>query len=145
LSTTRCWQSSNLRHAYSKLWKEAIHRILKKLRNKFDQKWLRILMSCNHFPNMREMLQEYLSKKPAKGIKLIDFKVRDCNCRGGRGPGKCQCRGFCRMPVVIYRITCRMTNKIYIGLHWKLTTTRQDANERLLPGRQKTNGERSPL
>ena len=45
----------------------------------------------------------------------MDFKVRDCNCRDPRGTGKCQYRGVCRVPIVIYKITCKLTNKIYIG------------------------------
>jgi hypothetical protein len=100
---------------YSSLWKEPIHKLLKKLRNKFELKWLRILMSYHRFPNMREMLQGDLSKKLTEGVESKDFKVRDCNCRGGKGPGKCQYGGFCRMPIVIYKITCTMTNKVYIG------------------------------
>jgi hypothetical protein len=44
------------------------------------------------------------------------FKVRYCNCRGGRGLGKCQYRGICSvLIVVINKITCKMMNKIYIG------------------------------
>jgi hypothetical protein len=41
-------------------------------------------MSCHRFPNLREMLQGDLLKKLTKGVKLMDFKVRECNCRGGR-------------------------------------------------------------
>jgi hypothetical protein len=29
--------------------------------------------------------------------------------------GKCQYGGLSRVPIVIYKITCKMTNKIYIG------------------------------
>jgi hypothetical protein len=47
---------------YSKLWKEPIHKLLKKLRNRFNFRWLRISMSYHRFPNLREML-----KKPLKG------------------------------------------------------------------------------
>jgi hypothetical protein len=103
---------------YSKLWKEPIHKILKKLRNKFDLKWLRILMSYHQFPNMREMLQgDLFLKKLTEGIKSIAFKVRDCNCRGQRRQRNRQVSygRFCRMPIIIYRNTCKMTNKIYIG------------------------------
>jgi hypothetical protein len=72
-------------------------------------------MSYHRFPNMREMLQGDLLKKLTEGIKSCDFKVRDCKCRGDRGTGKCQYRGFCTMPIIIYMITCKMMNKIYIG------------------------------
>jgi hypothetical protein len=99
---------------YSSIWKEPIHKILKKLRNKFDLRWLRISMSYHRSPNMREMLAGDLSKKLSKGVESFDFKVRDCNCRGERGPDTCQYRNYCRMPIVIYRITCKLTNKIYI-------------------------------
>jgi hypothetical protein len=58
---------------YSKLWKKPIHKILKKLRNKFDLNWLRISMSYYHFPNMRELLTGDLSKKLSKGIEWLDF------------------------------------------------------------------------
>jgi hypothetical protein len=61
---------------------------------------------------MREMLQGDLSKKLSKGIESMDFKVRDCDCRGGGGPGKCQYGGACRVLIIIYRITCKMMNKI---------------------------------
>jgi hypothetical protein len=49
-------------------------------------------------------------------VSKIDFlKVRECNCRGGRRAGNCQYGGFCRMPIIIYRVTCKITNKTYIG------------------------------
>jgi hypothetical protein len=100
---------------FSKLWKVPIHKVLKKLRNKFDLKWLRISMSYHRFLNMREMLAGDLATKLSEVAKSMDFKVRDCNCRDGRGPGKRQYGGLCRMPIVVYRITCKKTNKIYIG------------------------------
>jgi hypothetical protein len=59
---------------------------------------------------MRELLAGDLSKKLS-----LDFKVRDCNCRGARRPGKWQYRGHSTMLIIIYRTTCKMTNKIYIG------------------------------
>jgi hypothetical protein len=64
---------------------------------------------------MRDMPQGDLSKKLTEGIKSVDFKIRDCNCRGGRGARKCQYGRFYRMLIVIYRVTCKMTNKTYIG------------------------------
>jgi hypothetical protein len=100
---------------YSNVWKEPIHKILKKLRNKFDLKWLRISMSYHRFPNMRDLLAGDLLKKLSEGVESLDFKVRDCNCRGERGPGKCQYGNYCRMPIAIYKVTCKMTDKIYIG------------------------------
>jgi hypothetical protein len=81
--------------SYSKLWKEPIHKILKKLRNTFNLKWLRLLMP--YLPPLpqheRDAPQGDLSKKLTKSVELMDFKVRDWNCRGGRGPDKCQYGG----------------------------------------------------
>ena len=99
---------------YTKFWKEPIHRLVKRLRDKFDLKWLRVSMSYHRFPNLREMLQGDLSKKLIEGVESMDFKVRDCNCRGGK-TGKCQYGDVCRIPIVIYKVTCKTTNKIYIG------------------------------
>jgi hypothetical protein len=73
---------------YLKFWEEPIHKLLKKLRNKFYLKWLRILMSYHRFPNLREMLQGDLSIKLTDNIESMDFKARECNCRGGRGQGR---------------------------------------------------------
>jgi hypothetical protein len=100
---------------YSKFWKEPIHRWIMKLRNRFDIKWLRISMSYHRFPNLREMLAGDLASKLTEGVQSLDFKVRDCNCKDPSGKGKCQYGNMCRVPIVIYKITCKMTNKIYIG------------------------------
>jgi hypothetical protein len=72
-------------------------------------------MSYHRFPNMRDLLAGDLSKKLSEGVESMDFQVRDCNCRGGRGPRKCQYGDVCRMPIVVYKVTCKMTNKFYIG------------------------------
>jgi hypothetical protein len=78
---------------FSNFWKEPIHKWLKLLRNRFDLKWLRILMSYHHFPNLRELLVGNLLKKLTEGVESMDFKVQDCNCRDPRGTGKCQYGG----------------------------------------------------
>jgi hypothetical protein len=72
----------------------------------------------------------------------MDFKVRDCNYRDTRGTGKCQYRGVCRVSIIIYKITCNMMNKIYIG------NTQQNFKKRMsrsLPGCQRAHGKGSPL
>ena len=61
------------------------------------------------------MLAGDLSKKLTEGVESMDFKVRDCNCRDPRGTGKCQYGGICRVPIVVYKITCTLTKKVYIG------------------------------
>jgi hypothetical protein len=100
---------------YSKFWKEPIHRWIMKLRNRFNIKWLRILMSYHRFPNLREMLAGDLASKQTEGVQSLDFMVRYCNCKDPTGKGRCQYGNMCKVPIVIYKITCKMTNKIYIG------------------------------
>jgi hypothetical protein len=56
-----------------------------------------ISMSHHGFPNLREMLQGDLSKKLTEGIELMDFKVRECNCRRDKGVDKCQKGSICRV------------------------------------------------
>jgi hypothetical protein len=55
-------------------------------------------MTYHRFPNLREMFARDLSKK----------------LTGPRGTSKCQYGGICRVPIVIYKIICKITNKIYI-------------------------------
>jgi hypothetical protein len=71
-------------------------------------------MSYQRFPNLREMSAKYLASKLTEGIQSLDFIVRDCNCKDQTGKGRCQYGNMCRVPIVIYKITCKMTNKIYI-------------------------------
>jgi hypothetical protein len=72
-------------------------------------------MSYHRFPNLREILAADLVSKLTEGAESMDFMVRKCNCIDPRGNGQCQYGDMCRVPVVIYKITCKMTNKIYIG------------------------------
>jgi hypothetical protein len=72
-------------------------------------------MSYHHFPNLRVMFAGDLSKKFTKGVESMDFKVRDCNYKDPLGTRKYQYGGVCRVPIIIYKITCKMTNKICIG------------------------------
>jgi hypothetical protein len=99
-------------------------------------------MSYHQFPNLRETFAGDLSQKLTDGVKLMDFKVQDCNCRDPRGTGKCQYGGICRVSIIIYKITCKMTNKIYIG---NMEQKNKEKNGRPLPGCQEIHGERSPL
>jgi hypothetical protein len=74
----------------------------------------KVKMTYHRFSNLREVLQGDLSKKLTDDIESMDFKMRDCNCRRDR-LGKCHYRGIYRVPIVVYKITCKMMNKIYIG------------------------------
>ena len=47
---------------FSDIWRRVpIHATLKKLRDKFNLKWLRISMSYHKFPNIRELFQSDLT------------------------------------------------------------------------------------
>ncbi len=99
---------------YSKLWKEPIHKLIKQLRNRFDLGWLRVSMSYHRFPNLRDLFQSDLTSTIIEGVESIDLKVRECNCRTAKR-NKCGYGDVCRVPVVVYKITCKRTNKVYIG------------------------------
>ena len=96
----------------SKFWKakkQPIHTILKKLRNKYKLKWLRIAMSYHKFPNLREILQGDLVTKIMEGVGSKDFDNDDCNCnKATKRDGLCLYEGKCRRT---------MTNvSIHLGL-----------------------------
>jgi hypothetical protein len=61
------------------------------------------------------MLAGDLVSKLTEGIQSLDFIVRNYNCNNPTGKGRCQYGNMCRVPIVIYKITCKMANKIYIG------------------------------
>ena len=101
---------------HSKGWESPIHVTLKRLRNKHNLKWLRISMSYHRFPNFREMLQGDLSRKLRDGVESLDFKDKKCNCRPGMiEHGMCPYRGNCLKMIVVYKVTCKCCNMIYIG------------------------------
>jgi hypothetical protein len=61
------------------------------------------------------MLAGDLASKLTEGAELMDFMIRKCNCIDPREIGQCQYGDMCRVTIVVYKITCKMTNKIYIG------------------------------
>jgi hypothetical protein len=98
---------------FNKIWNTTIHKVIKKLRNKHDLKWLRVSMSYHRFTNLREILQGDLSGKITQGVESLDLKNRDCNCTGNKG--ECNYDGICRRRVIVYEIKCKITGKSYIG------------------------------
>ena len=110
---------------FSHFWKEPIHKMLKRLRDRFDIKWLRISMSHHRFPNLRQVFQGDLAAKLVEGVESLDFLERECNCRS-RKTSQCDYGGVCRVPIVIYKITCKSTGKIYIG------NTQQNFKKRMM-------------
>jgi hypothetical protein len=71
-------------------------------------------MSYHRFTNLREIFQGDLSRKITEGVVSKDFETLSCNCR--LGPGKdCGYNNMCRKSIVVYKIICKNTDKIYIG------------------------------
>ena len=60
--------------------KKSIHLTLKRLRNKYNFKWLRCSMSYHKFPNLGELFGGDLSGNIMKDVMSDDFMHRPCNC-----------------------------------------------------------------
>jgi hypothetical protein len=102
---------------FSKFWRTSVHRIISKVKGKFDLGWLRVTMSYHRFNNLRETFQGDLSKKLTDNIVSLDFKNLPCNCQSSsKGEnGLCIYEGACRKSIVVYKTTCLQTGKVYIG------------------------------
>ena len=97
--------------------KNAIHVLLKSLRDKHNLKWLRISMSYHKFSNVRELLSGDLTGKIMKDVVLLDFMDRDCNCnKASLVKGKCIYGGNCRKSIVVYKCEC------FCGKHYIWST-----------------------
>ncbi len=104
----------------SKWWNNPVHAILKELRNKHELMWLWVTMSYHKFSNLREIFQGDLNQKLMDGIISHDFMDRPCNCNcASKIDGKCAYNGECRKMCVIYKATCKICDKSYIGKHNK--------------------------
>jgi hypothetical protein len=93
-----------------------VHVILKRLRDQFNLKWLRISMSYHRFANLRQMYQRDKEKKMMDGIYCGDCVDRPCNCsKASQVNGECPFGGKCRQHFLVYEATCQRCNQIYIG------------------------------
>jgi GIY-YIG catalytic domain len=99
---------------YSKAWLSPVHKTIKEIKDKFKLSWLRVSMSYHRFTNLREIFQGDLSRKLTLGVISKDFETLDCNCRLG-AEQKCGYNGFCRKSIIVYKVECKNTSKIYIG------------------------------
>ena len=107
------------------IWTEKIHRILTTIRKKFDLKWLRISMSYHKFSNLREMFSGDLTTKLLSNIGSEDFLAEKCNCNAAsKVNGCCIFKGKCRHKIVIYKATCKICSKFYIGSTQNATKSR---------------------
>jgi len=103
---------------YSDLWKGkyVIHIQLKTLRNKFSLPWIRTSMSYQKFPNLREQFQGDLLSKLTKDVGSLDFDTISCNCNiWSKVNGKFPYNSLCQHSIVVYKATCKLSGKFYIG------------------------------
>ena len=95
--------------------KNAIHIIIKKLRDKHNLKWLRTSMSYHKFANLSEMFASDVNKKLMEGIGSKDFDTLKCNCYSTKVDGKCIFNLECRKSIVVYKAECKECGMHYIG------------------------------
>ena len=91
-------------------------------------------MSYHRFTNLREIFHKDLSRKMNLDIESEDFKTRDCNCRGGT----CSYNNLCRQTCIVYKVQCKLTNKIYIGTTQQFLKTRMQQHQTEVRALQRT-------
>ena len=90
--------------------------MIKKARKKHGCPHIRASMSYSRYPNLRELLQADLKRKLKKGITSKDFKNEPCIYQGpSLINGVCPYGEKCRQRCVIYKATCRICSKFYVG------------------------------
>ena len=100
----------------SKIWRENIYNIIKKLRDCNSIKWLRTRMSYHRFPNLGETPEGYLVSKIRRNLASKDFLDGECNCNTtAKVKGRCAYRGECRRCCVIYKVTWKCCGDFYVG------------------------------
>jgi hypothetical protein len=102
---------------FSNFWRTPIHKIIKRIKDRFNLAWLRVSMSYHRFNNLRETFQADLTTKLSEDIVSLDFKNLACNCqkKSKDDKGLCIYGGACRKSIVVYKTTCLTTGKVYIG------------------------------
>ena len=101
-------------------WRSPVHKLIQKLRLKYDLKWLRVRMTHKRHMNLKEMLLGDITKKIMQGIDDYEYvkktKKGKCNCRSTHKPnGECLYKEECETKAVIYKISCKCCNSFYIG------------------------------
>ena len=99
-----------------------MHATIQKLRDKYNFKWLQVVMSYHKFPNLSQAFMGDLMIKLMKDVKSRDFKDLPCNCnQASKINGLCMFGGECRKSIVVYKIECKDCSIYYIGnTHQKL-------------------------
>ena len=102
---------------FGRFLKEPIHKILKRLRNYHEVKWLRARMAYTKFPSIESQVQGDLQRKVDLGVKCTEFGNWPCNCTKNtkNDAGECMFEGKCRWRCLIYSFRCRICDKEYIG------------------------------
>ena len=73
-------------------------------------------MSYHKFSNLREIFQGDLTNKTLKGIGSQDFQDLTCNCNAAsKINNKCIYNSKCRTSIVVYKATCKVCEKFYVG------------------------------
>jgi len=73
-------------------------------------------MSYHKIVNLGQILQGDLNSKLIKGVRSLDFENLECNCNSkSKTDGKCVYGGKCRHSIVVYKATCKICDKFYVG------------------------------
>ena len=101
---------------FSKIWRENIYNIIKKLCDSNGIKWLCTRMSYHRLPNLGELVQGYLVSKTRRNLASKDFLNREYNCNTTKKvKGRCAYGGECRRCFVIHKVTCKCCGDFYVG------------------------------
>jgi GIY-YIG catalytic domain len=100
---------------YSSAWTTPIHVVIKQLETSLGLSWLRIsTMSYHRFANLRETFQQDLYSKIMAEVVSLDYKNLPCNC-SHQESDSCKYNNVCRHSLVVYKVECKSTGKVYIG------------------------------
>ena len=90
--------------------------MIKKLRDDFNLKWLRVSISYHRFSNLGQGFQGDLSGKLTKNVQSEDFAQLKCNCnKKSLVNGECAYGGECRASIVVYKAECKECKMCYLG------------------------------
>ena len=86
-------------------------------------------MSYHRFNNLSEAFAGDLTNKLNKNIGSKDFEPLQCNCNAGsRVDGQCIFGRECRKSMVVYKVKCSETGKVYIGNTQQKVKKRMEAH-----------------
>ena len=100
----------------SKFWKNPIHKIIKRLRNKYQLKWLRFAMCYKRHVNLAEKFNADLTTKLNEDLISLDLTNNPCNCHSTcKINGRCAYGEKCRSKCIVYESKCKICDYSYIG------------------------------